>query len=85
MPALNGCICGTAFVTCIESALPRAAVVVGAPDGVLAPRHVTARELRRVAVALVLDLRVRRDPGIGAPPGPREALRSRLPSMLTAL
>jgi hypothetical protein len=25
MPALNGCICGTAFVTCIESALPREA------------------------------------------------------------
>ena len=25
MPALNGCICGTVLVTCIESLLPSAA------------------------------------------------------------
>ena len=43
MPALNGCICGTVFVTCIESALPRDAAVrepqIGSSRRVMCPRE----------------------------------------------
>ena len=61
MPALNGCICGTVLVTCIESLLPSAASSGVAPDRILAARHVPAREQRFVPVALVPDLLTRRN------------------------
>ncbi len=56
MPALNGCICGTVLVTCIESLLPRADSAslpqTGSSRRVMCP----ARTLVRCRLALVANL-----------------------------